>query len=304
MKVKLSWFVARILIAVIIFSLTSVGVFAASSTIEVIPNSGVYENQFNLDIIIDGHGDIFNAAKADLIISPQLKVKDLILGDCGFSFLSTPNIINPSFEGVALGESLEKCTVYSLVVVPFESGDSSVLLDDASVYRYGDAEDVLFTVKNGFFSVTESVEVEALPDLKQIKEPDLDRYTVLLRTYSDTGPETQAKIEIVRVDDGKTYQGVTDEMGSVQFSNIDSGIYTIAIDKDGQEFIDNVINVSGNNHILSLGIKLRTRPDVVTDDSLKTSFLTNKISLIVIGGLTVTTLVLAIQVMKTRKRFK
>jgi hypothetical protein len=270
---------------VFFFSLAASQVSAANTLMQINPSSGSYDSQFTVNLVIDGQGDVFNAAKADVIMPLELKIKDLVLGDCGFSFLSTPSIINPSFEGVILGSSSENCTVYSMEVVPVADGEAAIVLENTAVQRYGDAADVLSGATGVSYNLTAAADSAGLLDAAEVTEPAEGLYTVLLRTYSDQGPEPQAQVTIKHVDSDQELSGATDEAGNTQFADIEPGIYTIAVEKDGTEYVDTILNVSGDNRVLSLGIKLKVKPVEPVIQTQITSLLGNKTLLAVIGGL-------------------
>ncbi len=75
---------------------------AASTTLAASPSAGLYDGPFTVDLVIDGHGDVFNAAQVKVALSSNLAVKNFALGNCGFSFLHVPSANNPSFAGVIL----------------------------------------------------------------------------------------------------------------------------------------------------------------------------------------------------------
>lgn len=129
---------------------------AGNGTIGVNPKDGSsYETgkSFIIDMIIDGKGDSFNAAKATVIISSSLQVNDLILGDCNFSFIQTPQATDPSFVGIILGGSSKKCTAYTLTLTPPPEETGSINLSNASIKKYGDASEILNSVQNGTYTI-------------------------------------------------------------------------------------------------------------------------------------------------------
>src|SRR5690348_7349389 len=81
-----------------LFSIVTKPAFAASTVMGFLPSTGSYSQPFTVNLVIDGHGDTFNAAQATITPSSNLVVKDVMLGDCNFSFLITPGITNLSFE--------------------------------------------------------------------------------------------------------------------------------------------------------------------------------------------------------------
>src|SRR5258708_18625126 len=86
---------------------------AANTTIGPSPEIGSYGKPFTVNMVIDGHGEKFNAAQATVTLSSNLKVKDLTLGDCNFSFLHTPSAQDPSFAGIIISTYSTKCTAYT-----------------------------------------------------------------------------------------------------------------------------------------------------------------------------------------------
>jgi hypothetical protein len=129
--------------------------YAASTTINLSPATGTYDigKTFSVDLVIDGNGDAFNAAKATVQVSANMQVNDVFLGDCNFSFINTPTTTNPSFVGALLGESSEQCTVYTLSVTPLSSATGLITISDASVKKFGNAEEILQSVQNGTYTL-------------------------------------------------------------------------------------------------------------------------------------------------------
>src|SRR5438132_1713995 len=80
---------------------------AASAIISITPYTGSYPvgAPFSVDLVIDGKGEGFNAAKATVAVSSALQINNIILGDCHFSFITTPTTTDPSFVGALLGSS-------------------------------------------------------------------------------------------------------------------------------------------------------------------------------------------------------
>lgn len=130
-------------------------VLAANTSMELNPGSGSYiiGSPITVNLIIDGHGDIFNAAKATVTLSPNLNATDLTLGDCNFSLVTTPTIANPSFTGVLLGTSSDKCTVYTLTLMPISAGTGTITLSNAEVKQFKTANDILTSLQNGSYSL-------------------------------------------------------------------------------------------------------------------------------------------------------
>ena len=129
--------------------------YAASATMSLSPATGSYDagNAFSVDLVIDGNGDAFNAAKATVEVSGGLQINDVFLGDCNFSFITTPTATNPSFVGAILGDSSQQCTVYTLSLTPVAQGTGLITISGASVKKYGSAEEILQSAQNGTYTL-------------------------------------------------------------------------------------------------------------------------------------------------------
>jgi hypothetical protein len=131
------------------------GAYAANATMSLSPATGSYDvgNAFSVDLVIDGQGEAFNAAKATVEVSSALQISDIFLGDCNFSFITTPTTSDPSFVGAILGDSSGQCTVYTLSLTPVQSGSGLITLSDAAVKKYGSAEEILQSVQSGTYTL-------------------------------------------------------------------------------------------------------------------------------------------------------
>ena len=239
---------------IFLFSLlSSRSIFAAGTTLKTSPNSGTYSSSFVVDVVVDGGGQAFNAAQATVSISPNLSVSDLVLGDCKFSYLATPSIANPSFGGVILGSSSKKCTVYSLTLVPIEKGTASITLTNASIKRFGDAANILSTIQNGSYILTAGNRV-ATPSAPPSQE---DLYTVVLKIQDNNNALIKTtQVTLRPAGDNSPLQAKTDTSGTVQFINVEPGIFILTVaNYDGE----NVLNVAGNNRTLVLGVKVNAK---------------------------------------------
>src|SRR5260221_6385566 len=100
--------------------------YAANTTIGLSPSTGSFGKSFKVDLVIDGHGDRFNAAQAKVDVLSNLAIQDLVLGDCNFSSLKTPSTQDPSFTGIIISTYSTKCTVYTLILVPTAIGRGTI----------------------------------------------------------------------------------------------------------------------------------------------------------------------------------
>lgn len=224
-------------------------VYAAGASIQATPGQGSFAKQFAVSLTIDGKGEKFNAAQADIHLSSNLAIQNLTTGDCNFSFLQTPSIENPSFSGVLLGDSLTKCTVYTMTVIPIQKGDASITIQKGNIKRFGDAANIFSSPQNGNYTLTGVVKASSQPTISQ---PKGNLYSVLFtitNTNNTVVPSTTVFFKSVV--SHIPLQGVTDKNGRVQFPNIPSGIYDLLVSNYPD---DHIVNITGNNHTLALGI--------------------------------------------------
>jgi hypothetical protein len=233
-------------------------VYAANTTIGFFPSMGSFNNEFTVNLIVDGHGDKFNAAQATVSISSGLAVKDIVLGNCNFSFLKTPSRKSPSFAGVILSTNSTKCAVYSLTLVPIAKGNGVLSLSDGSVKRYGDAANVLSSTQNGSYTLTAALKAPSVPGDETKQKSQTGLYTVNLTILSAKNTPMSNTIVILTPVSGKTRQeATTKEAGTVHFTNLQPGIYNATIEKDSTKVGEHIINVSGANHVLTFGINIK-----------------------------------------------
>lgn len=229
------------------------------------PQTGSYAASFPVSLVIDGHGDVFNAAQATVTLSNTVKITDLVLGDCNFSFIKTPSTTDPSFEGAILGTSSKKCAVYTLTLSPIAKGNAQVTVTKATVKRYGDAAEVLSSHQDGSYIITGTTGAVTKATQAQqttIPTPSNGLYTVVIKVLSsDNAPVNQASVNLVTVAGSTPLAATTDTKGTAQFPNIKSGVYSISIVKQNRELAKNILNVAGPNHILTLSINIKTQQD-------------------------------------------
>jgi hypothetical protein len=245
----------KIVLGILFFAfyavLGSTPLFAASSTLSVSPATGSYGVSFAVDLIIDGKGDVFNAAEASVSASPSLAVQNVVTGDCKFSFMKSPSVADLSFKGVALGKSLKKCTVYTITVAPVLREKGSITVSDAQVLRFGDAKNVLASIQNGSYTLTDIAKISASPTIIPSKE---NGYSVVLTVLTNNNEPLQSTTVTLRsVSTNNTLTGKTDTAGVVQFSNIEPGVYAASAETYEGE---NILQIGGGNHAMVLGIKV------------------------------------------------
>lgn len=231
--------------------------FAAQTVMEVIPKGGSFDKPFPISIMIDGNGDVFNAAESNVTLSSNLSVKDVTLGDCNFSYLTTPNIQNLSFSGVILSGSSEKCTVYKATVIPTAKGKATVSLSKGAVRRYGDAVNVLTASTNGSYTLTG---VSSTKSEEKSEKNANGFYTVSINVVAKENEPLQDAIVILASPSAKTpLETRTNQEGKAQFSSIKQGIYQATVKKDDKEVAKTIVNVKGSNPTLTFGINLENQ---------------------------------------------
>lgn len=252
-------FFSSFFVFLLFFAFGAQGVFASGATMNLSPQSGSYAKPFTVNLVIDGHGDKFNAAQATVTIPPNLAVKDLTLGDCNFSFLKTPSIENPSFAGVIISTYSTKCTVYTLTLIPRAKGQAMIGLSKGSVKRFGDAVEILTTLSHDSYTLTSALNAGSAYDTQIKKKSQQGLYALNLKIYSSSSPVSNATITLNAVSEKNKQEGTTDTAGTVHFSNVQAGVYDAVVSKGFTKVGETIVNVSGPNHILTLGINLDTQ---------------------------------------------
>lgn len=251
-------FAAFLLSFLFLFTFAGKGVLAASTTLDMSPQSGSFGKPFTVDLIVDGHGDKFNAVQATVTLSSNLKIQNLVLGDCNFSYLTTPNLQNPSFAGVILSTYATKCTIYTLTLVPVAKGNGSISFTKASVLRFGDAVNVLSSTGNGTYTLTAALKAPVVASSQTATIAKDGLYTVLLTIVSAQNiPVSSAAVLLKSVSGKQQQRATTSATGKVQFTNLPAGIYDATVEENNMKVGENIINVSGANHVLTLGISLK-----------------------------------------------
>lgn len=249
---------------------------ASSAVIYVSPSAGNYNvgRTFTADVIVDGAGEIFNAAKADVSISTNLAVKDLTLGDCDFAFIKTPTTSALSFVGVILGSYSNKCTVYRLTLQVIRTGQGYVTLANGSVKSYKKALEILSASKNSTYTLNPSSDnQQSLTNLESPQPSDapqnnLSLYNIVLNIKNENGsslPGAMVNIEYQGL--GKNQPAVqflaqtSSATGTVEFTNVPKGIYKVKAQYRGKVLAENVLNVEGTSKSIILGIQAKKKFD-------------------------------------------
>jgi hypothetical protein len=289
-------FIKKILLTLICLSAITLipNTYAATTTMDLNPATGSQSigNKFSVDLIIDGHGEPFNAAKATVEVSSTLQINDLFLGDCNFSFITTPKTSNPSFTGAILGGSANQCTVYTLTLTPVSSGTGLITLSDASVKKYWNAEEILQSVQNATYTLTStsdtpqqedttthstSTESSSQPPNQSttiVPESDPGLTTLSLKVIDTKNkPVSGATIILTSTDNEVTtppvqtnqiqtgsqsqtdLQTTTNKEGIANITNVPPGIHGIEVKNDDKQIANKIVNIPANETVMRLGIQ-------------------------------------------------
>lgn len=134
-----------------------------TATISIFPSTGTIPigQQFTVSLIIDGGGQTFNAAQANVSVSGNLSIQSLNItppesGGCNFTFVrvnKTPTASNPSFAGGILNGFSSQCVLYTMELQGTTTGPASITLTQASVKGYEASGEILLSVQNGSYSI-------------------------------------------------------------------------------------------------------------------------------------------------------
>jgi VCBS repeat-containing protein len=239
--------------------------YASAASMSVSPSSDTKRvgEVFSVDVVIDGKSESFNAAKASVAVSSSLQVENVLLGDCDFSFITTPSITNLSFVGTILGTSSNRCTVYTLNLKPLAVGSGTVTVSNASIKKYGTAAEILQSIQNGTYTINAASNgTTQLPS---------DQSSIQAAPASETGLVTVA----VKVVDGNNNkisganvmltaggqggvsnrQATTDQTGTAYFKNVAPGVNTVKVENKGKTIEEKILNVSGKEPVMVMGIE-------------------------------------------------
>ncbi|MEK7572070.1 MAG: carboxypeptidase-like regulatory domain-containing protein [Patescibacteria group bacterium] len=253
---------------------------ALAATITLSPSAGTFATNapFTVAMIIDEETTAFNAAQAKVVLSENLTVQDMTLGNCDFSFVKTPSVQDLSFVGVTLGGSKQNCTIYSLTLLPNRAGTATITMTDGSVKKYGDGSELLTAVQYGNYEIgsgntnnivaniftsseeTPLVPVSAPATTAILKtEKDLEAYTVSIKVIDEDNrpleeavvtlkPQLNATSPIIKT-------GETDASGLVTFADVAPDIYTVTAKKNDKIIAEQIVNTQGSSPVLTLGLQ-------------------------------------------------
>lgn len=136
-----------------------------TATMNVSPSSGSHNvgDTFNVDLVINGGGQSFNAAAATVTPSSNLSIQSLTQGSCGFQYVpssDTPTVTKPSFQGaVLLAGSSTGCTVYTLGLKAVAAGTGTLSLSGVQVLSNIDSSNILLSSQSGSYTLVGSTPV-------------------------------------------------------------------------------------------------------------------------------------------------
>ncbi len=137
-----------------------------TATMKIDPPSAIYSvgQQFVVNLVIDGGGQAFNAAQANISVSPNLTIKTLDItpspNGCNFTFVKTnrtPTITDPSFAGGILNGSSVHCTLYSMLLEANAIGTGTISFSKASVKAYANNAEILLSADGGTYTISTPV---------------------------------------------------------------------------------------------------------------------------------------------------
>jgi hypothetical protein len=144
-----------------------------TATMNISPTTGsvVVGQQFTISLVIDGGGQTFNAAGADITVSSNLSVQTLNIvppasGGCNFTFVNankTPKVSDPSFAGAILNGSSTNCTLMTLTLQANSAGTGTITLSKTSVKSYVSHQDTLLSYQNGSYTIGTGITPTSTP---------------------------------------------------------------------------------------------------------------------------------------------
>lgn len=138
-----------------------------TATLNISPSSAefIIGQTLSATVIIDGGGQAFNAAQADISISNNLQVTALTVippdqGGCNFTFSKrkVPTTTSPSFSGSIASGFSQNCSLFTMTLRVSAIGNGMINLSRAAVKAYKGNWDILYATQNGNYTLIEFVE--------------------------------------------------------------------------------------------------------------------------------------------------
>jgi hypothetical protein len=166
-----------------------------------------------------------------------------------------------------------------MTLAPAAKGQANINISKASVKRYGDAVEILSSAGNGSYILTGVVNAD--PERQSTSQPGL--YTLNLKVTATKTAVPNATITLTTVSSKNKQQASTGNTGTVHFSNLQTGVYDASVTRGNNKIGETIVNVSGPNHVLTLGIDIDTQKNnpLMKTGSLIASLVANPLFLIV-----------------------
>lgn len=259
-------------VGIVAMFLTFTNAYAASGSISIVPITGTYQvgQVFSATIRIDGGGQSFNAVKANVAVSQNLKVQSLNLGDCGMALVKTPSIGSLSFAGVILGGSQDSCNIYTLNLQAESSGTGFVFISDGSIKAYKGAVELLSKLNNSSYTFNgassgnasgNSVASAPTPTQPPLSLANgIKLYTLVYNIATiDNKPPTTLKVAL---DSGLPSQMISPPQASSEnpslysaiFDNVPQGVHSITVLDNEKPVSKEIVNIQGQNREVTLGV--------------------------------------------------
>lgn len=123
---------------------------------------------FSVDVVINGDGQEFNAARSTISVSSNLEITGVnnpLSDACNLTYTQTPTTSNTSFAGAIFGASSSSCKVYTMTLTPTNSGTGTITFTNASIKSYEDASEILDNVQNASFTINDAETPTPTPTL-------------------------------------------------------------------------------------------------------------------------------------------
>jgi hypothetical protein len=258
--------------------------FAAGPSISVNPATANWTvgQTYSVQFVVDGSGQEFDVASADVGFSSNLSVQGVVLGDCNFAFVKTPSTQNLSFAGAILGGSSNHCTAFTAQIKPVNSGIGAVTLSNGSIISHtSPSHEIISSVQNGRFALNnEGVTAQVISpvppvlvsptrvparttqptpqtvaarqsQIASIVEPAATSYKLDITVFDPLlNPAINRLVELVNLDKKQT----TNKAGQVEFRGVVGGVHTIQVKDKNKNLAEQIVNLSGPQQVYALSI--------------------------------------------------
>lgn len=247
--------------------------FAVGGIIRVNPPTGTITDgqTFTVKVEIDGGGIPFNAAKAQAVLSPSLRVSSVTLGDCNFAFVHTPTQSDPSFAGVILGGSSNSCTLYTLALQALKEGLGSITFVDGSIKAYEGAEELFVSAQNAAWNIQQGSGTMTASSLAPTQPPTITKQGIKLYTLiaqvNVPAAIPASSIQVV-LDPNQPQQRVVTGSQTILskpivFDRVSEGVHTLAVFANSKPISSQIITVGGPNGTIVFGVSEKKQSPIL-----------------------------------------